>query len=1260
MANLLQFPGGAHQSSGAGVLEYASPHTNTLDLSDEEARRAALDIQRSWIVEAPAGSGKTGLLIQRLLKLLAFAEIDRPSEILAITFTRKAAAELRSRVLEQLSEAAAGKPLRSGSGEFERITRSFAEQVLVRDRVNGWRLLHSPHGLNIRTIDSFCSNLAGSLPLLSNGIASRPLIDDASILYELAAERAFRELGGPDPALHEALRTVLLHRDAQIPDVVRLLADMLEQREQWGELVPLDEPSLTEEHLDGLVRGRLERTLERVICQGLAQAAARLGPKLLAELAGFAARLSTQSGYKGQLSPLHGCGGVSHAPGAEVPEHGRWCALLGLLLTKDGSWRGKTFAINHMGFEVPKADKPWLQDLIAHLQAEDDRRPGLREILCAVRTLPPAQYPDDQWRMVKALFRVLRRALAELNALFAERGACDFTEVSLTARRLLSSDPDLLASPGAQLSHLLVDEMQDTSAGQYELLELLTRSWDGGTQTLFLVGDPKQSIYLFRQARVARFLRTQSAGRLGDVPLSALRLTANFRSQACLVHHFNATFEQILPPPETFRSEDAQEREVPFVAATPRRPPGVQGALHWHARLLAQNPRPAIAQGGEENEVQEQDGDHAAAEAAELRGVIEDFRERWIADGHADHPRIAVLARSRAHFVPILAEFHTHRERGPLAFRAVDIELLNERPEVLDLLALTRILLHPGDRGAALAVLRSPVCGLTLADLLQLTGEGPGTDPYATVGCLVDTRASLLSNEGRRLLAQTWPVLQTAQNSLGSTAFATVVERTWRSLGADAVLRADQRTNARRFLRLLHELEAGAEPLTLGLLERRLKKLYAESSPVPGAVELMTIHKAKGLEWDLVLVPGLERGTGNNRHGALRWLELDETKNEAAEVILAPIQGKGEASSSLSQWLARMEAAREIAEAKRLFYVACTRAREELHLFTAFSRKQDGELAKPSGTSLLAASWGAAKAALEAQLGSTGVSASDRMQHAEPSLPRLVPRLSEPLALAAAAESPLFEEDHGRPVQQSPVLRRLPAHYFPIQRFREVSFRLPYPDSQQLRNRAPFRRPEGSYAARAFGNVTHRFLDLATQQLALGKTPEILLSELPSWLGRLTTVFRAEGLAPALSAREAERSLQALQITLADRTGCWVLGPHPMARSEVSLQVNDPAVPNALGRNFRADRVFLAGSEPLSTDGSSHLWIVDFKTAEPGGRDAQVFFTEEKAKYQPQLESYARASQALRPGAQPVVLALFYPLVPHLVYWPHQPSNASK
>jgi len=1194
--------------------------------SDAVAREAALDTRQSCIVEAPAGSGKTGLLMQRYLKLLAQGDVTKPEEILAITFTNKATAELHERVFGQLASAAANCPLSVGASAFDTETRALAEAVLARDAALGWRILDHPQSLNIRTIDSVCAEIVNSLPLLSGSGGSGRPTTDAGPLYRLAAERTLFQLGGADTALHNALRNVLLHRDASLTEVQSLLASMLQQRDQWADFLPLGPNALDEEALDRVVRAKLERTLETIVCSALTRATNAMPAGMLHQLAELAAQLGLNPGDNGTPSPIAICADRRTPPEDKADHLDHWHALISLLLTKDGEWR-KSFSVNHIRFEMNKPEKVLLQNLIdAHKSDE------LCDALCAVRNLPDAHYPDDQWAVAKALFHVLRRALAELKLIFAERNECDFIEIALAARQALnaenSSDDsiDLALSAGGKLRHLLVDEMQDTSATQYDLIHQLTRSWDGATQTLFLVGDPKQSIYLFRQARVERFLRTMHEARFGDIRLQALRLTSNFRSQASLVHAFNATFERIFPSPDAAQNNSS---DVPFVAAVPNRGPSPTDDITWHTAVLGEEdldaPRTLDAR-----------RDHDQQQARNIRSIIEHWLETPLPGDRTKPWRIAVLARARKHLDAVVAEFkrdysvENPRGSGPLRYRAVDIDPLSERPEIFDVLALTRALLHPADRPAWLAVLHAPWCGLSLADLLALTGEGPSADPCATVASLVATRTQFLSEEGQQLLARTWPVLQTAVATVGNTPFATHIERTWRSLGGDAPLNPEERTNVMRFLGVLRDVQADLGYLDLHTLNARLDRLYAEPISGPCSVELLTIHKAKGLEWDVVLVPSLERRGGSSTGELLNWLEIDSPSADTSGVVLAPIASKGFDNDQLNRWLNAAREARENSERKRLFYVLSTRAQEELHLFAACSRKTDGSLVAPQHGSLLKAVWPAAAEAfapLQA-LPATNLAATFQQS------------LADHHASLATERIPAPVQD------EPPIIHRLPLSFNPDIRFETAAAnRLPYTPAAALRRGPAFERPEGSYTVRAFGNVVHRYLQVLSARLERNSDAIALQQELPAWLPRLTASLRSEGLSPASLDRLAQRSLQALQQTLADETGLWILRPHATSHSEQALRTTAEET-----GELRMDRTFLAGPEPLS-EGTSHLWIVDFKTTEQGSRSPELFVQQEKAKYAAQLEGYACAQLALQGATTPVIQGLYYPLIPRLICW---------
>jgi ATP-dependent exoDNAse (exonuclease V) beta subunit len=733
---------------------------------------------------------------------------------------------------------------------------------------------------------------------------------------------------------------------------------------------------------------------------------------------------------------------------------------------------------------------------------------------------------------------------------------------------------------------------------------------------------------------------------------------------------------------------------VPFVAVTPVRSKTDSDAILWHTAVLGEEPYdPALKLTGVAAV------DHNAQEAIEIRLLIDERLALPLPQGRNDHfnpkPwRIAVLARARNHLAAIVQELKAHDGKPAIPFRAVDLDPLDELPEVLDALALTRALLHPADRIAWLAVLHAPWCGLGLADLLALTGEGSlgspsaasadpeaTVDPHNTAATLVRTRRQHLSSEGQRLLDRAWPILETAVATLGRTSFSVHVERTWRSLGGDAPLSPVQRGNVLRFLRVLRELEAEGDPIDVGVLTGRLQQLYAEPLAGPAIqVDLMTIHKAKGLEWDLVLIPGLHRRPRGSSPVLLNWLELDsasthghEHDGEEASILLAPIWGKGSDSDKLNDWLKAVRGRRDRAEEKRLFYVAATRAREQLHLFAALGRKDEDALTLPASGTLLKACWPAAEPhfaelAARPETHSPELTAADLI--AQPSANQPVGPFLAQLHhamngandnLTASPAAQAFELDlaasangHQSPPEdrRPPTLQRLPLDFDPSARFAAAAARrLPYTPATPHDHAPTFARPEGSFAVRAFGNVVHRYLQTIAARLAgSSTTADTLLAELPTWEARLDASLRGEGLPPAAASREAVRALRALTLTLNDPTGRWILTPHAAAASERTLTMASLDVGTT--RSLRIDRTFLAGAAPLSPETEADcIWIIDFKTTDPGARSPESFAAAEIAKYAAQLEAYAHLRRSLSGDQLPIRLGLFYPLIPRLLHW---------
>ncbi len=204
------------------------------------------------------------------------------------------------------------------------------------------------------------------------------------------------------------------------------------------------------------------------------------------------------------------------------------------------------------------------RDWIAQLRSQR----GAEALLKSIRDLPDALLPSADEAALEALAQLLKHAAAELKLAFAERGRADHTEMAAAARASLTEqgEPSEFALRAASaIRHLLVDEFQDTSLEQFEMLRALTAGWSPGDgRTLFLVGDPMQSIYQFREAEVGLFLRARDRG-LGEIHFEPLQLRRNFRTCGALVDWINECFAKLFP-----REDDARLaaiRYLPSVAA---------------------------------------------------------------------------------------------------------------------------------------------------------------------------------------------------------------------------------------------------------------------------------------------------------------------------------------------------------------------------------------------------------------------------------------------------------------------------------------------------------------------------------------------------------------------------------------------------------------------------------------------------------------------------------------------------------------------
>lgn len=1104
--------------------------------SDLLARERALDPASSFVVQAPAGSGKTSLLTDRLLALLAV--VDAPEEIIAITFTRKAAAEMRNRVIKSLRAAhSADEPAKA----HEATTWRLARAALARSDAKGWSLDLQPTRLRIQTIDALAKSLAGALPILSRAGATLEVEPGAEGLYDDATLRLLGEIeeGGP---VERDLAVLLAHFDNDYETLRNLFAEMLARRDQWLTAIHREES-------DDDWRERLEADLRLIANEALRQLSAVMPIELMSAIwescRGAAGRWPEPDNAMRALADLRALPAVS---AGNLPH---WQAVARQLLLSERRAFRKAVT-RTVGFPTThRAEKQRHVELLAQLAA----MPGALEAWADVAWLPGVHYGEAEWRVVAALLRLLKRLMAQLRVLFTERAKVDYTEVALAAREALGppEEPtDLALRLDYRIRHILVDEFQDTSLAQVELLRRLTAGWTGTDgRTLFCVGDPMQSIYRFRQADVALFLKVRRHG-IDNLRPQSLTLARNFRSQASIVDWVNAGFSRILPP-----ADDFSRGAVRYEPVQSTRPAAHAPAVRLWPSLEIDEKR----------------------EAARVLEIIREARAR------VPTASIAVLARTRSHLQEIARSLRAHA----LSFQAIDFEILGERRAVRDLGALTRALCHRDDRIAWLAVLRAPFCGLRLTDLTTLV-EATGDRTLWESLNDAPSRA-LLSAEAQTILARVVPVLDASLTAFARLPLATVVEGAWLELGGPAALEeVSDLENARVFFERLAREERAGDLADPPLFDEALADLHAApDAAATDRLQLMTIHKAKGLEWDVVIVPGLGRKPRGDGKRLLHTLEL-EHRDGSSSLILAPARAAAAEEEPLEAFVKRLDRERAEFENARLLYVAATRAKEELHLLGhATPRESNGgePQLKPAAGSLLKALW---------------------------------PAVSEDFPAAAAAIEALavaVEE----PIELRSLLRRLPPDWrLPPLDIRPTAVECELGESET--------RPDFDWVtevARQAGVVVHRDLERRVRTRLHG-------GDAPAPDARLYAVELRELGVPAERIEAAsERVRRSIEQTLADARGQWILAAHAGESSEWAITAE---VDGEL-RRLVVDRSFI--------DESGARWIIDYKTSAHEGGDVEAFLDREVERYAHQLARYAAV--AARFGPQPLRIGLFFPLL---------------
>lgn len=1173
---------------------------------DNAARLQALDVKGSFIVQAPAGSGKTDLLIRRVLCLLL--TVEQPEQVIAITFTRKAAAEMRNRIHKLLLAADRGDEV---ANDYEASARDMALQVLKRDAGQQWGLLSNPERLSLQTIDSLCAMLTRELPLTSTLGAPLAPEDNAQRLYLAAALQQIESALPQQGAAGEATRMLLAEFDNNLGRLQLMLADMLANRDQWGRLM---------HHADQ--REELEQSLQRVVEKRLQELQALMPACVDTRIPEFASYAA--SNIAGLFGADHESAvrlaSLQALPTAVVEEQPVWAALAFLLLTNAGGARKRLTKAE--GFPAPSAKKD-LQALGVEKEEAAARKEAFGEILAElqdspefckalheVRGLPCDGYSDEQWEILENLLVLLQHSMAYLALEFAGSAKCDFTEIALKANLALGPEDeptDLALSLDYKIQHLLVDEFQDTSYSQFRLFKKLVAGWEPGDgRTFFVVGDPMQSIYRFRDAEVALFGEAREHG-IGQIPLQSLQLTVNFRSTPAIVDWCNESFSEIFPAHDdrvsgavSFAASEAFviERDATESETTTE-------AVCWHVDELesAQNPTSVTPSTPLMGRID--------AQALSIAAVARQTLQTAGPDETA-----AMLVRSRNGLLDL---FLALRNAG-VPCRAVEMEALANRPVVADIRSLAFALMYPHDKVAWLSLLRAPWCGLTLTELHSLTEfESGRLSLWQTIN---DEQAlAAISDESRQRLSRFVEVMTPAVRNARRDHLVHWVEACWMQLGGPAACAGQSDIEAAEVAILaLLRLQQSGDLWSRKLVDEQLQKLFAPSAPPAGPhLQIMTIHKSKGLEFDTVLLPYLNRKPNADKGGLLNWFEL--VQDDETDCLLAPLDTRLDKGSQTKEPIAALirsfHSQRATNETLRLLYVAATRARRSLHLFGSVKLKE-GDVVPPTKGSLLGALWPIAETPVEAQLACASTEgASDANPQIESTADIPPDSNGDLISTSATADMWVLPTDWQMPVEVKVYDSPAGIATDPDE---EISLDFLW----------------AGIDASVIGTVVHEEF----QTLCRPGHCNLYKNDKALWLRTLETRLLSGGVSQQRLRRAVTKVEKAMQNCLADDKGQWILdNSHQQAVAELPLTawLDDEL------RNIIIDRMFVV-------DGTR--WIIDYKTGDHRGGGLDKFLDNEQERYQPQLERYARIVTQIHP--EPVMLGLYFPLVQGWRSW--QPS----
>lgn len=792
-------------------------------MDDNQTRELALE-SGSFIIEAPAGSGKTELLTQRFLHLIS--KSINPENILAVTFTNKAASEMKHRIISYIRGDQAPK-----SEITKRILSTIKKEISYADN-NINKLISN---LNIMTIDALANRVCQQMPLMSKYASNSNITENVDHLLIDAINEIFSSKDNI-----KILTDLSQQLSVTTNDLERYFLALLKSRDTWI--------------YDIFETYNEERSFEKY---------------LLIEEKELLVKIN-------QFFDL--------SKNFFIKDKKIWLEIIDNIYTKSGEIRKKislTF--------LDKIKKNLFISLI-----EKGKIPSYNEILYIEYFFKIKLTQDEN--LLKNTNQILKLLLAELKISFTKNNTLDFIEVNQNAIYSLFNehgDTNLNHNLSSEFTHILVDEFQDINQIQLRLFQLLSKSWGEG-QSFFCVGDPMQSIYRFRKAEVSLFLQTISKG-IGQTKLEHLKLKVNNRSEPKLINWFNKIFSSIFSS-----MNDLDLGSIKFSKSEAKSKINSNGEINYFNF--------------------EDNGNYDGCEGELIAQEIINSK----------YKKIAVIGRSRSHLRPIISYIKRNYQHL-IAITSVEVESLYDHQCIQDILNLTIALNDFSNRVAWIGLLRSPLCGLTLEELSKLFEENH--DEYIYV-LLQNYQDKKIIESTKKRIEFFLKVITASLDKANKSDWGELLRSTWENLSGDnTLLNESDYILINQYLQIIDEDESLInEPIKL--IAHIKSKYTSDISKLDKHVEFLTIHKSKGLEFDHVIIPGLNRRPKNND---TKLILFDYKVNEQRSYYSIN-NNNIKTGPSLYEYHKLKEKIRDENELKRLLYVACTRAISRLDLVSSLPK----------------------------------------------------------------------------------------------------------------------------------------------------------------------------------------------------------------------------------------------------------------------------------------------------------------------------------